>query len=60
MPAAKTKSDEKPQFERSLETAREVGADETDEALDRALKKSRLLSTPLPLKRIRIEVEVFL
>jgi hypothetical protein len=39
MPARKPKTDEKPQFERFLETARQIGADETDEALERAIKK---------------------
>ncbi len=39
MPARKPKLDEKPQFERFIETARQAGADETDEALDRAVRK---------------------
>jgi hypothetical protein len=39
MPARKPKSNEMPQFERFIETARQVGADETDEALDRAVRK---------------------
>jgi hypothetical protein len=40
MPARKPKpTDEKPQFERFVETVRKVGADETDEALERAIEK---------------------
>ena len=39
MPARKPKPDEKPQFERFIETAREIGASETDEALELALEK---------------------
>ena len=40
MPARKPKPPgEKPQFERFIETVRKVGADETDEALDRAIRK---------------------
>jgi hypothetical protein len=40
MPARKPPPpDEKPQFERFIETARRIGADETDEALDRAIEK---------------------
>lgn len=39
MPARKPKPDEKPQFERFLETVRQVGAAETDEALERVIKK---------------------
>ena len=31
--------DEKPQFERFLETAREIGAAETDEGLDQIVRK---------------------
>ena len=40
MPARKPPPpDEKPQFERFLETAREIGAAETDEGLDAVLRK---------------------
>lgn len=40
MPARKPPPpDEKPQFERFIETAREIGAGETDEALEQAIKK---------------------
>jgi hypothetical protein len=40
MPARKPRpKDEKPQFERFVETVRKVGADETDEALERAIDK---------------------
>lgn len=40
MPARKPLSpDEKPQFERFIETAREIGAGETDEELERAIRK---------------------
>jgi hypothetical protein len=35
--------DEKPQFERFIETAREIGAGETDDALERATKKMFIL-----------------
>jgi hypothetical protein len=36
MPAKKPKPEEKPQRERFIEAAREVGADETEEGFDRA------------------------
>ena len=40
MPARKPRPpDEKPQFERFLETVRQVGAAETDEALEHAMDK---------------------
>ena len=40
MPARKPRpADEKPQFERFLEAAREFGADETDEKLDGVFRK---------------------
>ena len=40
MPAPKPRpTDEKPQFERFLETARKIGAAETDEALERAIER---------------------
>jgi hypothetical protein len=40
MPARKpTPPGEKPQFERFIETAKKVGADETDEAFERAIDK---------------------
>lgn len=40
MPKAKPKpKDEKPQRERFIETAREVGVDESGEAFERAIKK---------------------
>ncbi len=40
MPARKPRpKDEKPQFERFVETARKVEADETDEMLDRIIRK---------------------
>jgi hypothetical protein len=40
MPARKPRpKDEKPQFERFVETVRQVGADETDETLDRVIRK---------------------
>lgn len=35
MPARKPRPDEKPQSERFIETAREIGADETPEAFER-------------------------
>jgi hypothetical protein len=40
MPARKPRpKDEKPQFERFIETARKVEAGETDEMLERAIEK---------------------
>lgn len=39
MPACKPKPNEKPQRERFIETAREIGADETPEAFDRAFNR---------------------
>lgn len=36
MPARKAKPDERPQRERFIETAREIGADETPERFERA------------------------
>jgi len=40
MPARKLPPpDEKPQFERFIETAREIGAGETDEALERVIER---------------------
>lgn len=36
MPAKKPKSDEKPQSQRFIETAREIGTGETQEAFERA------------------------
>ena len=36
MPSRKPKPEEKPQSERFIETAREIGADETPEAFERA------------------------
>jgi len=49
MPAKKPKLDEKPQFERFIETAREIGAAETDEGLERELEKV-IPKTPLRQK----------
>lgn len=39
MPAKKPKPDEKPQSERFIETAREIGAGETKESFERAFIK---------------------
>jgi hypothetical protein len=39
MPAKKPKPDEKPQRERFIETAREIGADETQEGFEKAFEK---------------------
>jgi hypothetical protein len=39
MPAKKLKPDEKPQSERFIETAREIGADETQEGFEEAFDK---------------------
>lgn len=39
MPARKPRPGEKPQFERFVDTVKKVGADETDEALERAIEK---------------------
>ena len=38
MPAKKPKPDEKPQSERFIETAREIGADETKESFEKAFE----------------------
>ena len=39
MPAKKPKTDEKPQSERFVETAREIGADETKDGFERAFDR---------------------
>lgn len=39
MPARKPKPDEKPQRERFIETAREIGANEAPESFERAFAK---------------------
>ena len=39
MPARKKDHDDKGQFERFLEASRQIGADETDEALEQAIKR---------------------
>jgi hypothetical protein len=39
MPAKKPRTDEKPQIERFIETAREIGADETQEGFEKAFDK---------------------
>jgi hypothetical protein len=44
MPAKKPKPDERPQSERFIETAREIGADETKEGFEKAFEK--ILKTP--------------
>ncbi len=38
-PASRRKTADKEQFERFVETARQIGADEDPEALDRAFRK---------------------
>jgi len=49
MPARKPPSpDEKPQFERFIETARRIGAGETDEALERIIEKIAPLKSSTP------------
>ena len=49
MPAKKPPSpDEKPQFERFLETARQIGASETDEALGQAVERLAKVKEPPP------------
>jgi hypothetical protein len=54
MPARKPRpKDERPQFERFVETARNVGADETDEALETAIKKISLERRPAKAPRQR-------
>ena len=40
MPARKPKTDEKPQSEHFIEAAREIGADETQEAFERAFERA--------------------
>lgn len=47
MPARKPKPDEKPQSERFIETAREIGADETPEAFERVFKQIVQPRTPV-------------
>jgi hypothetical protein len=49
MPAKKPKLDEKPQSERFIEAAREVGADETKEGFEKAIQKI-LMPHPKPEK----------
>lgn len=39
MPAKKPNPDEKPQSERFIETAREIGADETQEGFEKGFEK---------------------
>jgi hypothetical protein len=46
MPAKKPKPDEKPQSERFIETAREIGADETKEGFEKAFEKVIPLADP--------------
>lgn len=59
MPARKPKPDEKPQFERFLETAREVSADETVEALERVIRKIAAPKRPAPQKTITPEPQAY-
>lgn len=47
MPARKPRPDEKPQSERFIETAREIGTDETPEAFERVFDKVAKPSVPL-------------
>ena len=46
MPAKKPKPAEKPQSERFIETAREIGTDERKEGFERAFKK--VVPSPIP------------
>ncbi len=46
MPAKKPKPDEKPQFERFIETVRAVEAQETDEQLEREFEKIGPIKSP--------------
>ena len=59
MPARKPRSDEKPQSERFIETAREIGADETPEAFERVfdavVKKDFKGTTTPPRRRVTDE-----
>jgi hypothetical protein len=48
-------SDEKPQFERFLETVREVGAAETDEGLGEAVRKVMRSTSSHTLGQDRID-----
>jgi hypothetical protein len=48
MPAKKPKPDEKPQSDRFIETAREIGADETKEGFEKAFGKVITPSGSLP------------
>ncbi len=51
MPAKKPKADEKPQRERFVEAAREIGADETERGFERAFKKIVTSSSSSEKKR---------
>ena len=46
MPARKPRAGEKPQFDRFIETVREIGAGQTDEALDKAIRAIAPAKTP--------------
>jgi len=48
MPAKKPKPDEKPQSELFIETAREIGADETQEGFERSFRK--VVNQPSPME----------
>ncbi len=52
MPAKKPKPDEKPQRERFIEAAREIGADETQEGFERAFEK---VISPATLARNQVK-----
>jgi hypothetical protein len=49
MPAKKPKPDEKPQSERFIETAREIGVDETKEGFEKVF--SVIVNSPQPEPR---------
>lgn len=54
MPSKKPREkDEKPQSERFIETAREIGADETLEAFEQAFVKITKSKTPLRKKQAK-------
>jgi len=58
MPARKPPPpDEKPQFERFIETARAIGAGETDEELERVIRKIAPPQTKVTPKASRQELQ---
>jgi hypothetical protein len=50
MPTKKLKPEEKPQSERFIETAREIGADETEEGFEGAFERIVIKTAPPTVK----------